>query len=131
VSTKKRRAARTPRTGRPPNRHGSERLSTWVPEAVHAAVVVRARESNVSMSAWLRELLESELGIDAHEDVATKKRHTQAHLTDDQAVFVYTSPLGASAVARHLNVSRNVVYAIRNQRTYRDATDGLVQPERG
>ena len=128
---KKRRAARTPRPGRPPNRQGSERLHTWVPDAVYAAVVVRARESNMSKSAWLRELLESEFGIDPHEDVATKKRPTRARLTDDQAAFAYTSPLGVSEVARLLGVSRSVVYAIRNRRTYKDATEGLVQPERG
>ena len=85
----------------------------------------------MSMSVWLRELLESELGIDAYEDVATKKRPTRAHLTDDQAAFAYTSPLGVSKVARMLGVSRNVVYAIRNRRTYKDATEGLTQPERG
>ena len=85
----------------------------------------------MSKSAWLRELLESELGIDPHEDVATQKRPTQARLTDDQAVFAYTSPLGASKVARMLGVSRSVVYAIRNGRTYKDATEGLTQPERG
>jgi hypothetical protein len=84
----------------------------------------------MSKSAWLRELLESELGIDPYEGVATTKRPTQARLTDDQAAFAYTSPLGASKVARMLGVSRSVVYAIRNQRTYRDVTEGLIQPER-
>ena len=84
----------------------------------------------MSKSAWLRELLESELGIDPYDDVATKRRPTQARLTDDQAAFAYTSPLGAAKVARMLGVSRSVVYAIRNGRTYKDATEGLVQPER-
>jgi hypothetical protein len=130
MSTKKRRAARTPRTGRPPNRPGFKAITVLVPEVVHAAVVERAKGSGVSMSALLREVLGRELGIDVSDDVARKERPTRARLTDEQAAFAYMSPLGVSAVARRLSVSRTIVYAIRNRRTYRDVTEGLVQPER-
>lgn len=129
MTTKKRRAARTPRPGRPPHRPGEQELFTiqaWVPDAMRAAAVERAQESGLLLAAWLREVIGRELGIDC----AKKERPSWARLTDEQAVFAYTSPLGVSEVARRLNVSGSAVYAIRNGRTYKDATRGLVQPER-
>ncbi len=64
MSTKKRRAARTPRTGRPPNRPGepgSRVLRAWVTEGVHLAATEQAKGAGVSLSAWVRALVEREI----------------------------------------------------------------------
>ena len=63
MSTKNQRPPRTPRTGRPPNRPGepgSRTIRAWVTEGVHIAATEQARSAGVSLSAWLRALVERE-----------------------------------------------------------------------